>query len=144
MGHWCSSICTVHLPLIFGRSSSHSAQSSSSPFSRKPPPNALSLSLTLADTAPSFTASFLNSLSIQRATTSSLLLLKSWPSRRRRSSDPVMRSSDPVMTADEQIITLDVDPDESIKNVKALLEVECESKMEGEIGVERSVMTENE
>ncbi|GAB2284814.1 DNA damage-inducible protein 1 [Dionaea muscipula] len=31
-----------------------------------------------------------------------------------------------VMTADEQIITLDVDPDESIENVKALLEVETQ------------------
>ncbi|KAG9448787.1 hypothetical protein H6P81_008752 [Aristolochia fimbriata] len=29
-----------------------------------------------------------------------------------------------VMTADEQFITLDVDPDESVENVKALLEVE--------------------
>ncbi|KAL2945029.1 Protein DDI1-like protein 2 [Bienertia sinuspersici] len=29
-----------------------------------------------------------------------------------------------VMTADEQIITLDVDPDEAVENVKALLEVE--------------------
>uniref|UniRef100_A0A453NKS5 Ubiquitin-like domain-containing protein n=6 Tax=Aegilops tauschii TaxID=37682 RepID=A0A453NKS5_AEGTS len=29
-----------------------------------------------------------------------------------------------VMTADEQFLNLDVDPDESVENLKALLEVE--------------------
>ncbi|KAL0560864.1 hypothetical protein IC582_001279 [Cucumis melo] len=31
-----------------------------------------------------------------------------------------------VMTADEQILSLDVDPNESVENVKALLEVETQ------------------
>ncbi|KAL8150673.1 hypothetical protein V2J09_020481 [Rumex salicifolius] len=37
-----------------------------------------------------------------------------------------------VMTADENIITLDVDPDESVENVKALLEVETNVALQGQ------------
>lgn len=35
-----------------------------------------------------------------------------------------------VMTADEQILTLDVDPDESVENLKALLEVETQISLQ--------------